>query len=420
MSTLNNKILGLKCLVCGKEFDDAEYACPACAGNLDVVYDYRTIAKAARREDIAADPDDSIWRFSPILPVTSRAPRPSLKIGATPLARIPRLNDELGVPNLFCKDDTKLPSASFKDRASSVTVAVGLEKGKTVFTTASTGNAGCALACMSANMGVQSIILVPKSAPRAKIAQILLYGARVIAVNGSYDDAYDLSLEASRRFGWYNRSTGYNPYTREGKKTVSLEIAAQMDWDVPDYVFVPVGDGNILSGTWKGFVDLYQLKWTEKLPKLIAVQSDQSDAITRSFEAARAAPAPGAASAIKIIPVQATTIADSISVDLPRDGVAAVRAIRDSHGDVVRVSDEEILNAIKHLAGKTGIFAEPAGAASFAGFLKLAQSGKWAARAKVVCLVTGNGLKDIQSALKVAGTPEIINPQIAELQKIIR
>jgi threonine synthase len=273
---------------------------------------------------------------------------------------------------------------------------------------------------MSANMGVQSIILVPKSAPRAKIAQILLYGARVIAVNGSYDDAYDLSLEASRRFGWYNRSTGYNPYTREGKKTVSLEIAAQMDWDVPDYVFVPVGDGNILSGTWKGFVDLYQLKWTEKLPKLIAVQSDQSDAITRSFEAARAAPAPGAASAIKIIPVQATTIADSISVDLPRDGVAAVRAIRDSHGDVVRVSDEEILNAIKHLAGKTGIFAEPAGAASFAGFLKLAQSGKLPARAKVVCLVTGNGLKDIQSALKVAGTPEIINPQIAELQKIIR
>ena len=414
------KILGLKCISCGKEIENAEYACPSCSGNLDVVYDYKSIAKSFGKKDLAANGDYSIWRYLPILPMDSLKRIPSLKIGVTPLSHIPRLNDELGINNLFFKDDTKLPSASFKDRASSVTVVVGLEKGKEIFTTASTGNAGCALACMSANMGMQSIILVPKTAPRAKIAQILLYGARVIAVNGTYDDAYDLSLKASERFGWYNRSTGYNPYTREGKKTVALEIAEQMAWDVPDYVFVPVGDGNIISGTWKGFMDLYRLKWIERLPKLIAVQSDKSDSITKSFEAAKNTASRGGAADIKIIPVQATTIADSISVDLPRDGISAVKAIIESKGDAVRVSDQEILNSIKYLAQKTGIFAEPAGVASFAGFLKMFRDKKISSTSKMVCLVTGNGLKDIDSALKVSGSPEIIDPQISELEKIIK
>ncbi|MDI6807650.1 MAG: threonine synthase [Candidatus Eisenbacteria bacterium] len=413
-----SKILGFKCISCGREIEKAEYTCPECSGNMDVVYDYKKIAKFFSKKDLVKNRDFSIWRYSPILPVTSLRRIPSLQIGVTSLCSIRRLNDELGIENLLFKDDTKLPSASLKDRASAVTVVVGLEKGKEIFTTASTGNAGCALACISANMGLKSIIFVPKSAPKAKIAQLLLYGARVIAVNGTYDDAYDLSLKASERFGWYNRSTGYNPFTREGKKTASLEIAEQMSWEVPDYVFVPVGDGNIISGIWKGFVDLYELEFIKKLPKLVAVQSDKSDSVTRSYE--NAVSRSQESKDIKIIPVKATTVADSIFVDLPRDGVAAVKAIMESGGGAVRVSDDEILKTIKYLAEKTGIFAEPAGVTSFAGFLKMFKERKVHSASTVVCLITGNGLKDIDSALKVSGSPETIDPQISELEKIVR
>ncbi|MEW6556720.1 MAG: pyridoxal-phosphate dependent enzyme [Elusimicrobiota bacterium] len=289
-------ISGLKCIECGKEYlekrvgksgEEIKYVCPSCSGNLDVIYNYSEIKKKFTRDTLTTDENFSIWRYLPVLPLESDFlcpinPFPKLQIGWTPLYRAENLSKKYSFVNLYLKDDGKNPSASFKDRASAVVVVKGQELGVKTFTTASTGNAGCALACMCANLQLPCVIFVPKTAPKAKIAQLLLFGAKVIAVNGSYDAAFDLSLKASDEFGWYCRSTGYNPYTREGKKTAALEICEQLKWQVPDKVFVPVGDGNIISGIWKGFKDFYNLGFIDKLPQLVAVQSEKSNAIAKA------------------------------------------------------------------------------------------------------------------------------------------
>jgi len=429
-------ILGLKCIDCGKEHleNDVKYICPSCGGNLDVVYNYPEIKKRFTRSTLTTDENLSHWRYFQILPFHfpfSIFHFPSLQIGWTPLYRAENLSKKYNFPDLYLKDDGRNPSASFKDRASSVVVVKGQElqsslvprPSSLVYTTASTGNAGCALACICANLQLPCVIFVPKTAPKAKIAQLLLFGAKVIAVNGSYDDAFDLSLKASDEFGWYCRSTGYNPYTREGKKTAALEICEQLKWKVPDKVFVPVGDGNIISGIWKGFKDFYVLGFIDKLPQLIAVQSEKSNAIAKAWRnvvADTSAPTKSVASVseIKIQPVKATTIADSISVDMPRDGVAAVKAVFESKGFAIEVSDEEILQALKEVAENEGIFSEPAAATSFAGFKKALKENKIKNNETVVCLITGNGLKDIESAMKVAGVPVLIEPDIEELKKL--
>ncbi len=423
-------ILGLKCIDCGKEYNDSDvkYVCPACGGNLDVVYDYSAIKKEFTRDTLTADKNFSHWRYFQILPYhlpLTTYHLPSLVVGWTPLYRAENLSKKYNFPNLYLKDDGRNPSASFKDRASSIVVVKGQELGVKTFTTASTGNAGCALACMCANLQLPCVIFVPKTAPKAKIAQLLLFGAKVIAVNGTYDDAFDLSLKASDEFGWYCRSTGYNPYTREGKKTAALEICEQLKWQVPDKVFVSVGDGNIISGIWKGFKDFYNLGFIDKLPQLIAVQSDKSNAISKAwknvvadFQSANVGQ--GFSPAIKITPVKATTLADSISVDMPRDGVAAVKAVIESKGFAIEVSDEEILQSLKIIAENEGVFAEPAASTSFAGFKKALKENKLKENETAVCLITGNGLKDIESAMKVAGVPVLIEPKIEEVKRVIK
>ncbi|MDO8733980.1 MAG: threonine synthase [Elusimicrobiota bacterium] len=426
-------ILGLKCINCSKEHSDSDvkYVCPSCGGNLDVVYNYPEIKKKFTRSTLTTDENLSIWRYLPVLPLESDFSCqlnffPKLHIGWTPLYRAENLSKKYNFPNLYLKDDGRNPSASFKDRASSVVVVKGQELGVKTFTTASTGNAGCALACMCANLQLPCVIFVPKTAPKAKIAQLLLFGAKVIAVHGTYDDAFDLSLKASDEFGWYCRSTGYNPYTREGKKTAAYEICEQLKWNVPDKVFVSVGDGNIISGIWKGFKDFYALGFIDKLPQLVAVQSEKSNAIAKAWKnvavnvnsqnvVAGLVPAK-----IKIIPVKATTIADSISVDMPRDGVAAVKAVLESKGFTIEVSDDEILSAIKEIAENEGVFAEPAASTSFVGFKKALKENKIKENETVVCLITGNGLKNVESAMKVAGVPVLIEPNIEEVKKIIK
>lgn len=413
-------VLGFKCISCEKEFaeKDVKYVCPSCKGNLDVIYNYSEIKKQFNRSKLQSDKNFSHWRYFPILPyhlLPDAYCLPSLQIGWTPLSRAANLSKKFKFPNLYLKDDGKNPSASFKDRASSVVVVKGRELDVKTFTTASTGNAGCALACMCANLQLPCVIFVPKTAPKAKIAQLLLFGARVIAVNGTYDDAFDLSLKASDEFGWYCRSTGYNPYTREGKKTAALEICEQLKWKVPEKIFVPVGDGNIISGIWKGFKDFYSLGLIDKLPQLVAVQSEKSNAIAKAVKSAVRNPQ----SAIKIEPVKATTIADSISVDMPRDGIAAVKAVVESKGFAIEVADDEILQAIKEVAENEGIFPEPAAATSFAGFKKTLKEGKIDENETAICLLTGNGLKDIDSAMKIAGEPILIEPDIKFVRQVL-
>jgi threonine synthase len=385
----------VQCVLCGTRYDPDEvvYTCPACGplGVLAVHYDYAQIAPHMSREQLAKNHDSSMWRYRPLLPISySQEERPALSIGGTPLYPVERLHNYLGMSDLWLKDDSRNPSASLKDRAS--IIAVMLAKGRTV-ACASTGNAASSLAVQAAAIGLPCYIFVPYNAPRAKIVQLLMSGATVFAVNGTYDDAFDLCIEACNTFGWYNRNTGYNPYLVEGKKTVGLEIAEQLHWQVPDTVLVPTGDGCIISGVYRGFEDFYRLGMIERIPRLIAVQAEGSPAIVRALEGDGI-----------VRSYDAHTIADGISVGLPRNGAMAVQHIRVSNGFGVTVADEEILSAQKELARLTGVFAEPSGAASYAGLLRLLNEGKIAHNERVVMLITGSGLKSIDAVAGAAGS----------------
>lgn len=403
----------LQCVLCGTIYDPAvvQYACPACGplGVLAVEYDYEQIALHISRIQLAEEQDPTIWRYRALLPISySHKGMPPLAIGGTPLYRVERLRSLLGMSDLWLKDDTRNPSASLKDRAS--IIAVMLAEGKTV-ACASTGNAASSLAVQAAAMGLPCYIFVPHNAPRAKIIQLLMCGATVFSVQGSYDDAFDMCIEACETFGWYNRNTGYNPYLVEGKKTVGLEIAEQLHWQVPDTVLVPTGDGCIISGVYRGFEDFYRLGMIERMPRLIAVQAEGSPAIARALEGDGI-----------VRPYPAHTIADGISVGLPRNGAMAVRHIRSSGGFGVTVSDEEILAAEKALAIHTGVFAEPSGAACYAGLLRLLEEGKITRDERVVLLVTGSGLKSIDAVVESAGNVVPIakgREGLAAVQKVV-
>lgn len=268
------------------------------------------------------------------------------------------------------------------------------------------------MACMAASVGKQAIILAPRSAPEAKVAQLLTYGAKVVLVNGSYDDAFDLSIAASMEFGWYNRNTGFNPFTVEGKKTAGVEIWEQVIRNLPTgqdlNVFIPVGDGNILSGVAKGFIDLLSLGWIEKLPRLIGVQAEGSAAIATAFHN----------NSDTIEAVKAVTIADSISVDLPRDGTRALKRVRESGGFFVTVSDQEILSAIPEL-GRAGLFVEPAAAAAYAGLQKSLEKNLIDPAAPTLVLATGSGLKDIKSVMRTVMPAPIIEPELKSLKEVL-
>src|SRR5947209_10219128 len=392
---LASHIHHLQCVLCGVSYNPVavEYTWPACgpSGILTVHYDYEQVAPHIGRAQLAENHEQTIWRYRALLPISysHRAMSP-LAIGGTPLYSVERLRIYLGMSDLWLKDDTRNPSASLKDRAS--IIAVVHAEGKTV-ACASTGNAASSLAVQAASLGLPCYIFVPHNAPRAKIIQLLMCGATVFSVDGSYDDAFDLCIEACNTFGWYNRNTGYNPYLVEGKKTVGLEIAEQLGWHVPDTVLVPTGDGCIISGVYRGFEDLYRLGMTNHLPRLIAVQAAGSPAIVRALESDGI-----------VRPYPANTIADGISVGLPRNGAMAVRHIRASNGFVVTVSDAEILSAEKDLAMHTGVFAEPSGAASYVGLLLLLADGNIAKDERVVLLITGSGLKNIDAVVNSAGS----------------
>jgi threonine synthase len=403
-------VKGYKCIQCGADFktDDIEYTCNNCKGYLQVTYDYQYIKENLKKSDLAENPDYSIWRYKALLPVGDLSRKPVVQIGWTPLYEAEKSGNKLGIKNLYIKDEGRNPSASLKDRPGAIAVVKALERGEKVITCASTGNAASSLSCLTAALGLKTIIFVPETSPEAKIAQLLVFGAIVIAVEGSYDDAFDLCIKATKQYGWYNRSSGYNAYTREGKKTCSYEICEQLGWECPDKVFVSVGDGNLISGMWKGFVDLFEIGFINRLPQLISCQSENMDVINRAFKSDGI-----------IRPVLGKTIADSISVSFPHDGDAALEAIKESGGFGISVSDGQIVQAIPELARETSVFGEPSGVVPFAALKKAIREGKIGEDEKIVVLVSGNGLKDIDSAMKSVGRPLKIKPDISELDKIV-
>ena len=356
-----------------------------------------------------------MWRYAPLLPVDDPGAEgtPLRTAGWTPVYSPKDLAGKLGLKSLWVKDEGRNPTASFKDHASTVVISLGAPDFRGCDCYRIHWKCGCSACRDVPAIGQKAVIFAPKSAPPAKVAQLLIYGAKVILVDGNYDQAFDLSVLASKEFGWYCRNTGYNPFTLEGKKTGALEIWEQIllhsiTPETPLSIFVSVGDGNIISGIHKGFKDLAALGWLE-FPRIFGIQSEGSAAIFNAFEAGNE----------EIVPVQANTIADSISVDLPHDGVRAVRAATQTGGVYLTVKDDEIIRAISEL-GKVGIFAEPAGAAAYAGLLKALRDGKISPEDPILVLNTGNGLKNVRAAMQAAGEAVVIEPTMAALKKLLQ
>ena len=397
------------------------YRCPTCGATYAMAPDrYLCDACAARQqpdrplEGVLECHWDGEWDGGPDdipLPV-AKENLPPLPVGNTPLWEPNRLRQKTGFPRLFLKDDTCEPTGSFKDRASYLVAGYAIEKGISEIALASTGNAASSMSGIGAAAGLRITVFLPKKAPVAKRVQVLQYGAELREVDGTYDVAFDQSLAYTKATGVLSRNTAYNPLTIEGKKTVSFEMVrdlakarehearraghlgelAKKDYVAPDHVFVPVGDGVIMAGVYKGFEDLVRLGRIQKVPTIWACQAEGSSGIARALAAGSFGE-----------PVASSTIADSISVDVPRNGSYALAKLKKYGGKAVVVSDAQIYDAQRELASQAGLFAEPSSSAAWAGFVKAAAEGGVRKDETVVVLLTGSGLKDVAGAMKALG-----------------
>lgn len=389
------------CHLCNSRYSSKDveesllYLCPKCGkaekqtpleGVLLIEYDYDNIKKDISREAFLKNEAGKFWLYPYLWPIDFQ------KIDSQLLDRLVLpadnlLNYKINNRDILLLDETRNPTLSYKDRASALVVLKAIELGISEISTASTGNAGSSLAGICSRLGLRSHIFVPKNIPEAKQIQIEAYGADLVVVDGDYDLAFDTCLEVSLKNNWYNRNTAYNPLTIEGKKSAAFDIFIQTKGNIPDVIIIPVGDGVIISGIYKGFSELLKLGWIEKLPQLIGVQSNNSDAIVRFLTEDKFEYKP------------ANTIADSISAGAPRNLYMAAEAITESKGKAVSISDDDILLAQKEFIRETGILCEPSSAATYAAFKKL-KDDEIVQNKSVLLLITGNGLKDI-NALKV-------------------
>jgi threonine synthase len=405
-----------ECIDCGKTFDSSDiiYLCNECSqqnnslkppkGVLKTIFNYKEIGTHFSG-DLFSQLEKS--RFLELLPISSINSLPYLKVGNTPLYNILSLDEDLFNFELYLKDDSQNPTFSFKDRASAIVSAFAKENNIDTIIAASTGNAGSSLAGICASQKQKSIIFVPASAPKAKLTQIMMYGAQIVPIDGTYDAAFDLSIEATKKYGWYNRNTAFNPLTIEGKKTVSYELYSQLGQNLPDRIFVPVGDGVIISGVYKGFEDLLKLGIIEKIPTIVAVQAIGSCNIINNIDRK------------DFVSTPSKTLADSISVDIPRNFWMTRKYIKDYSGETILVGDEEIIAASKVLSSRTGIFAEPAASAAFAGFLSYYWDGRFEKGSKNVVLLTGSGLKDLNAVQKIIDIPAAIKPNMEAIDNFL-
>jgi threonine synthase len=402
-----------KCTDCGKEYTtpDVIYLCPACSnqnnlnsplcGVLKIIYDYEYI-----RKNISGFEDLKNNNFASLLPIRNIENLPPVRVGNTPLYSSARPDGKPLPFKVHLKDDSQNPTYSFKDRASALVSAYAMENNLDTIVTASTGNAGSSIAGICASQNQKAVVLVPETAPVAKLTQIIMYGATIVPVKGTYDEAFDLSIKATEEFGWYNRNTAFNPLTIEGKKTVSFEIIEQLHFKVPERIFVPVGDGVIIAGVYKGFEELLKLNLIDSMPVIVAVQAEGSDNLVRNLNSEY----------FRIIP--SVTIADSISVDVPRNFNMARKFIHKYEGEAITVSDEEIMEASAVLSKNTGLFTEPAGAAAFAGLLAYIQDGRIGDDSDNVVLLTGSGLKDLKPLTSILSIPQPVYPLIENLKNL--
>lgn len=404
---------GFKCTLCDSEYpiegiNESEFlTCPKCGekGVLDILYNYPLIKKYLTKDYLSSNLDKTIWRYSYLLPVEDKPNIPMLEVGNTPLYKSARLAGVLGVSHLYIKDDGLNPTGSMKDRASILAVAKAIEAGLDTISCSSTGNAASSLAGNAAKAGLKTVIFVPERAPHGKLAQLLIYGSNLFIVKGDYKKAFQMSKAAIDHFGYYNRNAAINPYLVEGKKTVALEIAEQLKFNVPDWVVISVGDGCSIGGVYKGFYDLLQIGLIESIPKLLGVQASGCNPFEVAFRTEQ-----------DLKETEENTLADSIAVGIPRNPVKGMKAVIKSKGSFISVEDEKILEAMRLLGQTEGIFSEPAASASLAGYIKALDEGIIEKSESVVIINTGNGLKDITSGLKAIGLPEPIEADEEKLK----
>ena len=397
-----------ECFTCKSKFSKQQiennllYLCPKCGkaeknkplvGVLKLRYNYNSISEEIKKNDFLNSTTGKFWFYPQLWPLDytlkkdsisikgiTESQLDSIKIVSSPLVKVNHDKNEL-----LIFDDTRNPTLSYKDRASGLVGLKAIQLGIKEISTASTGNAGSSLAGICARLGIKSHIFVPEKIPLGKRIQIQSFGANIYLVKGDYDYAFDLCLEISKAKGWYNRNTAYNPLTIEGKKSAAYDMFISLKGNLPDYIFIPVGDGVIISGIYKGIWELKQLGWIKEIPKLIAVQAEGSNALVRYIEKK------------KFVFKSAHTIADSIHAGAPRNLYMAADAVTQSNGLAVSVTDSEIIAAQKKSAREFGLLIEPAAAASFAGYLKLAKSKTISPKSKSLLMFTGNGLKDQQT-----------------------
>jgi threonine synthase len=389
-------VTGLRCVRCGQAFvTGLDAPCTRCGpeGVLDVEYDLRAVRRTLTRRALASR-QSSIWRYRELLPVPVGARLPPLHVGVTPVVAAPRLARWAGVRELLVKDESRGPTASFKDRASAVGVARALMKRARVVACASTGNAASSLAGAAASVGLPAVIFVPESAPEPKVAQLLLFGARVLRIRGSYDETWEMCQRACDRHRWYNRNAAVNPSLVEGKKTCGLEIGEAFSGEMPDWVVVSVGDGCTVAGIWKGVREMFELDLAGRLPRLLGVQAEGAQPLVRAFREGR-----------EIVVGPAATVADSICVGHPRNWRKALAAVRESDGAFVAVPDGAILEAMSAAGRLAGVFGEPAGVAGIAGLRRARREGIVGKTDSALVVMTGSGLKDTKTALRAAGRP---------------
>jgi threonine synthase len=401
----------LICVHCGAKYNEGQcVTCPRCGphlGILDLQFDLDAAAKTLTKANLSQRPQNH-WRYHELLPLEQSSIPFDDPVGWTPIIEAPRLAAELGIKRLRLKDDGRNPSGSFKDRPSSVGVARAVEQHATAIACASTGNAASSCARAAASAGLPCYIFVAQFVPEGKLAQLLAYGACVFRVQGTYDQAYELCNQACARFGWYNRNAAINPYLVEGKKTGGMELAEQLAADPPQWVAASVGDGCSIAGIHKGIASLKSLGLTHWTARMLGVQAAGCDPIARAF-----------ATGIFDFSAPGKTYADSINVDVPRNPIKAVNAVRVSNGTYVTAADDQIMRAVTLTGRFTGVFAEPAAACAVAGIAVAREKGILGPDADVLAFITGNGLKDIAGALKAVGKPHDIAPSIDSVAALV-
>ncbi len=418
-------VSGLRCRECSREYPaEALNVCDFCFGPLEVVYDYATIAEVVSHDRIAAGPL-SIWRYHDLLPASGEDPV-DIMAGYTPLLKARNLGQQLGLNNLYIKNDSVNPSFSFKDRVVSVAATKAVEFGFETIACASTGNLACSVAAHAARAGMRSVVFIPSDLERGKVIGAAVYGPTMVAVDGTYDEVNRLCSEVGDNYPWAFVNINMRPYYAEGSKTLGYEVAEQLGWRIPEHVVIPSASGAMFTKIWKGFNELACLGLLDSVDAM-SFGPDQNTvhhpAITTRMHMAQAegcAPIVNAWSSgqTQIRPVRPDSIAKSLAIGNPADGIYALRVIKESDGSAYAVPETQVVEGIKLLAETEGIFTETAGGVTVSALKYLAESGAIKADELTVAYITGNGLKT-QEAVEEVVNPLLIKPTMSSFEEAL-